>query len=194
VPETWFISDTHFGHANILTFKDDAGKLVREFSSVEEMDETMVQRWNEVVRDQDRIYHMGDVAMNHRCLPIMSRLKGKKVLIKGNHDIFKLKDYTPYFEDIRAYKIFPKHGLVVSHIPVHTCQLEGRFKINAHGHMHQNILPDARYINLCVEHTDYRPVTLNEVMFRAEQRETMQEIARLLTEQNKELEKIPWKQ
>lgn len=160
----WFISDTHFGHANIITFLDDQGDRVRAFDTVEEMDELMVKSWNDTVKPHDRVYHMGDVVMNRRCLPILSRLSGKKVLIKGNHDIFPLKDYTPYFEDIRAYKVFPAHGLIVSHIPVHPGQLEGRFKKNAHGHLHQRKLADHRYINLCVEHTNYTPVSLEHIL------------------------------
>lgn len=161
---SWFISDTHFGHANIIDFEDDAGNKIRPFSSVEEMDELMVKNWNEVVRPGDRVYHLGDVVMNRRCLPILERLNGRKVLVKGNHDIFKLKDYTPYFEDVRVYKVFPKHGIICSHIPVHTGQLEGRFLFNVHGHLHHNVLDDDRYLNICVENTGYRPISLEAIL------------------------------
>jgi calcineurin-like phosphoesterase family protein len=161
---SWIISDTHFGHSNILGFLKDDGTPLRSFSSVEEMDETMVKNWNDRVRPHDRIYHLGDVAMNRRCIPILGRLNGKKVLIKGNHDIFPLKDYLPYFEDIRAYKVFPKHGTILSHIPVHTCQLHSRWKLNIHGHLHGNHVGDDRYLNVCVEQTGYSPVNLDEVV------------------------------
>lgn len=170
---TWFISDTHFGHANILTFKDNEGNLIRPFKSCEEMDETMVENWNKVVKPKDRVYHLGDVVMNRRCLPILNRLNGRKVLIKGNHDIFKLNDYTPYFEDIRAYKIYLKQGIICSHIPLHPDQFNHRFKTNVHGHLHQNLImfnhkgsykPDETYINICVEHTNYTPVSFDEIL------------------------------
>lgn len=161
---SFFISDTHFGHANILTFKDDNNNRIRSFNSVEEMDETMVERWNSRVRPQDRVYHLGDVVMNRRCLPIVGRLNGKKILIKGNHDIFKLKDYTPYFKDIRSYKVFPKHGIICSHIPVHEGQLQHRWKLNVHGHLHQNVIPDKRYMNVSVEQINYTPITLEEIL------------------------------
>lgn len=167
--ESWLISDTHFGHRNILTFEAN-GRLVRPFSSVEEMDELMVERWNSVVGPHDRVYHLGDVVINRRCLPILSRLKGKKVLIKGNHDIFSLKDYTPYFEDIRAYKVYPAHGIICSHVPVYTGQLTARFGTNVHGHMHTSRLWDARYINVCVENIDYTPINLNELIKTAKER------------------------
>ena len=119
MPNIFFISDTHFGHKNIIKFTDSNNNPIRPFNNVEEMDECMADRWNAVVRPNDRVFHLGDGVINRRCLPILDRLNGKKVLIKGNHDIFKLKDYTPYFEDIRAYKVMPKNGIICSHIPLH---------------------------------------------------------------------------
>lgn len=162
--KSWIISDTHFGHKNIITFKDAKGNLIRPFASVEEMDELIVENWNNLVRDKDTIYHLGDVAMNRRCLSILNCLKGRKILIKGNHDIFKLKDYTSYFEDIRAYKVYPNLGIIFSHIPIHPYQLQNRFIFNGHGHLHQNLIDDPRYINLCVENTNFKPVDLDELI------------------------------
>lgn len=167
--KTWIISDTHFGHTNILKFTDNEGNLIRgdKFSSVEEMDQAMIDNWNKVVKPNDRVYHLGDLAINRRAIETVSKCNGRKVLIKGNHDIFKLKDYTPYFDDIRAYKVFPKQGIICSHIPLHTSQFTHRFKWNLHGHLHENVvkdflgLPDQRYINMCVEHTNYTPVDLD---------------------------------
>lgn len=167
--KTWFVSDTHFGHSNIITFKDNDGKLVREFSTIEEHDETIVENWNKVIGPSDRVYHLGDVVINRKNLSILSRLNGKKKLIKGNHDIFALSDYTPFFEDILAYRIYPAHGLICSHIPVHECHLE-RWKANVHGHLHQNLIKnpngdlDKRYINVCLEHTNWSPVSLEEII------------------------------
>lgn len=161
--KAFVISDTHFGHKNILTFKDSSGNLTREFPNVEAMDEYMVANWNKVVRPEDRVYHLGDVVMNRRCLPILNRLNGRKVLIKGNHDIFKLRDYTPYFEDIRSYKVLPKNKLILSHIPIHIYDLNARFQFNGHGHLHQNVIQDYRYINLCVEKINYTPMDLEDL-------------------------------
>lgn len=172
----WFISDTHFGHANIITFTYSEGRL-RPFTSVEEMDETIIERWNAVVKSSDRVYHLGDVAMAKKSIATVGRCNGRKVLLRGNHDIFKLKDYTPYFEDVRAYKIYPAHGLICSHIPVHPCQFGGRFRLNVHGHTHAGFVrdnlhvmphPDPRYINVSVERTNYTPVNLDEILERAQ--------------------------
>ena len=161
----YFISDPHFGHNNLLTFKDNEGKLTREFNSIEDMDNLIIENINAVVRPQDSLYILGDCAMNRRCLPTLDRIITKKmVLIRGNHDIFQLKDYTPYFKDIRAYKILPKHGLIFSHIPVHPNQLEGRFVLNIHGHMHQNKIDDLKYFNICPEQIGYHPIDLEMIL------------------------------
>ena len=162
-----FISDPHFGHKNIITFRKDDGSLLRPFSSVEEMDEFMVDKWNGRVRPHDRIYVLGDVAINRKALSILDRLNGRKVLIKGNHDIFKLKEYTPYFKDIRAYKILPKHGIICSHIPIHPESLN-RWKTNLHGHLHSKTLEDTRYLNVCMEQLNYTPISLEEILVKLE--------------------------
>lgn len=181
---TWFCSDHHLGHANIIKFTDrPGGKLIRPFASVEEHDETIISNHNALVSPKDRVYFMGDVAINKKFLHMVGRMNGRKKLIKGNHDIFALKDYTPYFEDIVACRVYPDHDLIVSHIPVHPGQLEHRFKWNAHGHLHINLVRrqelimeecgyasteideiDNRYINLCLEHTNFKPVSMDELL------------------------------
>ena len=181
---SWVISDTHFGHSNIITFKREDGTPLRDFPSVEAMDEALVDNWNSVVKDGDTVYHLGDVAINRKALSTLGRLKGRKILIKGNHDIFKIKDYLEHFEDVRAYKVLPKHGIIMSHIPIHPQQLY-RFKVNVHGHLHSNRVrenhettyldthtgkyqqgnrDDPRYINVSVEQINYTPINLETIL------------------------------
>ena len=141
MPTVFLIADTHFGHANICKFVNYDGSKVRPWENVEEMDEAMVERWNLVVRPFDKVYHLGDVAIAKRSLVTLSRLNGKKVLIRGNHDIFNLKDYTPYFYDIRgSHKL---NNFVLSHIPVHPATITNRWCAgNVHGHLHGNWVMD----------------------------------------------------
>lgn len=159
----FFISDTHFSHANILTFKDKEGKLIRPFASVEEMDETLINNWNNVVRPQDKIYHLGDVAIPRRGLDCLARCNGDKVLLRGNHDIFKLKDYITYFRDIRGYAVIENY--LLCHIPVHP-ESKGRFKKNIHGHLHSNKLEDPFYINVSVEQINFSPIAFEDIKLR----------------------------
>jgi calcineurin-like phosphoesterase family protein len=165
---TFLISDTHFGHANICKFLNSDGSKVRPWDHVEEMDETMIQNWNKVVKPEDKVYHLGDVVINRKYLKTLYRLNGDKVLIKGNHDIFHLSDYVDHFRDIRAYHVFGGEKMILSHIPIHVESL-GRFHVNIHGHLHGNIVKDKfgkadhRYFSVCVEQINYAPIALEDV-------------------------------
>jgi calcineurin-like phosphoesterase family protein len=174
MPAVFLVSDTHFGHAGVCRFLRDDGTKLRPWDDPAEMDEAMVKAWNETVRPKDKVYHLGDVVINRKALAILDRLNGDKVLIKGNHDIFKLEDYTKYFRDIRSYHVM--NGMILSHIPVHESALY-RFGTNIHGHLHSNrvMIPDtylrrqivdARYQCVCVEQTDFRPILLEDVFKR----------------------------
>ena len=174
MPATFLVSDTHFGHAGVCKFLRNDGTKLRPWDNPEEMDEEMVRRWNETVRPNDKVYHLGDVVINRKALKTLDRLNGDKVLIKGNHDIFSMEDYMPYFRDIRGYHVM--NGMILSHIPIHESGLY-RFGTNIHGHTHSNRvmftdtylskqIPDVRYQCVCVEQTDYRPILLEEVFKR----------------------------
>ena len=164
----FLISDTHFGHANILKFLREDGSRVRTFNSVQEMDEHMVDRWNSVVRPQDKVYHLGDVVMGNKQvnLEILKRLNGHKRLVRGNHDDCQTKWYLQYFEEIYATRLLDR--MLCSHYPIHTDSI-GKSIGNVHGHVHNNIAALAlgpRYFNVSVEVINYTPMPLEEVKKR----------------------------
>jgi calcineurin-like phosphoesterase family protein len=164
--KTFLIADTHFGHNNILTFKKEDGSPLRVFSSIEDHDEYLINQWNKVVSDNDKVYHLGDVGFRNftKLSVILGRLNGTKILIKGNHDNFKLSQYAQHFKDIRASHTLDR--FVLSHIPVHT-QSISRWKGNIHGHLHSNTLDDNRYINVSVEQLeDYTPIDFESIRER----------------------------
>ena len=183
----FLISDTHFGHTNTwekFTLTD--GSPLRPFTSTEEMDETMVDNWNRVVRPQDTVYHLGDVVIARRHLETVKRLNGRKILIRGNHDIFKDKDYYEAgFEQIHGVRVFVDQ-FILSHIPLHPDCVGERFKRNVHGHLHGNRITrdiicradprtiehefytvrtevDPRYLCVCVEQTNFTPISFDDV-------------------------------
>ena len=92
-------------------------------------------------------------------------------MIKGNHDIFRLEDYTRHFRDIRSSHVM--NGIILTHIPLHPDQLY-RFGCNIHGHLHSNRVMqtdrwgvttiDPRYYSVCVEQTDFRPILFEDVL------------------------------
>jgi calcineurin-like phosphoesterase family protein len=148
------ISDTHFGHSNIIEYSK------RPFSSPGEMDEAIIDNWNRVVGQNDRVYLLGDVAMSKKHIPLLGRLNGKIILVMGNHDIFPTKLYLPYVEDIRGYVYHD--GIIMSHIPIYNYQFE-RYIHNIHGHLHENVIDDSFYTNVCVEQINYTPIDLEEL-------------------------------
>lgn len=166
IHEKWFIADTHFSHANtFLKFKNSDGTPLRPFTSNYEMDETMVQRWNEVVKDNDYVYHLGDVTfrLDGYFNGLMSRLKGTKRLIVGNHDKIGNYNLMRWFEKCELWKGFKEYNFTCTHIPLMLSSLkDGKFCV--HGHTHANKLEDSHYINVCVETRDYRPVHLDTIL------------------------------
>ena len=169
----WITSDTHFNHKNILNFKDDKGNSVRSFSSVDEMNETIIERWNEVVKPGDKIYHLGDVFFGNIdwITNNWRRLNGKKRLIVGNHDNITNIVKSGMFEKVQMWRMFEEHNLLFTHVPVsHQSIFHDRVVhkkkplTNVHGHIHNNDSPNGRYLNVCVEKTDYRPINMNELI------------------------------
>ena len=182
MPATFLVSDTHFGHAGVCRFTEaDGVTKIRPWTDPAEMDEAMIQRWNDVVRPNDKVYHLGDVVINRKALPTLHRLNGDKVLIRGNHDIFRDDEYREYFRELRAYHVL--NGMILSHIPVHEASL-GRFGTNIHGHLHSGRVKkargvdartgavlysdenDVRYHCVCVEQTNFAPILLEDVYKR----------------------------
>ena len=185
MPAVFLVSDTHFGHAGVCRFTHpETGEKLRPWSDPDEMDEDMIQAWNERVRPQDKVYHLGDVVINRRAMRTLARLNGDKVLIRGNHDIFRDDEYREHFRELRAYHVM--NGMILSHIPVHEASL-GRFGVNIHGHLHGSRVRrpravdarsgetqysqeiDVRYHCVCVEQTpDFAPILFEDVIRRIE--------------------------
>src|SRR3990172_2849797 len=101
----FFTSDTHFYHQNIIKY------CKRPFKYADEMNEVMIKNWNNTITDDDEVYHLGDFAL---CSPtgaenIVRRLKGKKYLIRGNHDhknVLKvLAKYFIWIKDVHMLTI-----------------------------------------------------------------------------------------
>ena len=185
MPAVFLYSDPHFGHQGVCKFmRNDGVTKLRPWDNVEEMDEHLIKVYNERVRPNDKIYFLGDVVINRRALSTLARLNGDKVLIRGNHDIFRDDEYRLYFRELRAYHVM--NGMILSHIPVHEASL-GRFGNNIHGHLHANrvmkpkgVDPDTgeilygdeidpRYHCVCVEATDFAPILFEDVIKRIEE-------------------------
>lgn len=156
------ISDLHLGHENIIEY------CRPEFADLDDMHNYLIKQWNSVVRPQDKVYVLGDVVFKKTYIEILAELHGTKNLIMGNHDnSVKLYKFQEYFKKIRGCHQLYEEGfgnMILTHIPVHPGQLDKRFKLNIHGHLHTNVLDDPRYINVSCEQVDFKPKLVQDIV------------------------------
>lgn len=154
----WFTSDLHLGHKNIANFRP-------LFESEQHHREVIKENYHKVVTKRDKVFFLGDVAFTQETLEdVGTWVAEKKVLIVGNHctDSISMKEIVKHFDEVYGFKKYKEFWL--SHAPIHPQELRGKY--NLHGHMHFETIDDPRYLNLCLEQTDYTPIDLNEVRKR----------------------------
>jgi calcineurin-like phosphoesterase family protein len=153
----WVYSDPHFNHQNIIRYCD------RPFKDAYEMNEVLIARYNDRVKGNDKVYFLGDVYFGGKndAEKILARLNGKKRLILGNHDNLEDGVLKKYFQRIYLWRVFRDEKMIFSHIPLHPNQLGE--SINVHGHIHEKLMNDPKYVNACVEHSDYAPIPFEEI-------------------------------
>ena len=167
---TFYTSDQHFGHANIIRLCN------RPFATVEEMDETMLANWNAKVGKGDTVYVLGDLFFRAASVkPILERLNGRKHLMIGNHDSSWMDrvDLSVYFESVQLMKEVEDGGrrITLCHYPMMTWH-EANNGYMVFGHIHANTNADywpliagrTRMFNAGVEVNGYAPVTFDELV------------------------------
>lgn len=174
----FYISDTHFGHAHIIRYDN------RPFMNATEMEEVIIERWNEVVSDKDTVYILGDFSWykEEQTLGILNRLSGKKVLVKGNHDRISPK-VAKKFVKVCDYLEIKDNGrkVVMSHYPMPFWNGQFRDSVHLYGHVHNshqwNVceslcrelrqlqdIPMRMYnVGCMMEWINYTPCTLDEI-------------------------------
>lgn len=153
-----FIGDLHLGHSNIPRFRP-------QYTSEEEQYEDLYRKWHSKVTKRDVVYLMGDCCFTHKRLQDIKSWAGTKKLIVGNHDLERgitMQDVVNTFDSVHSLLKYKEFWL--SHAPIHPDELRG--KHNIHGHIHNHVIADSRYINVCVEQCDGVPVSLCEIRER----------------------------
>ena len=176
--QTFFTGDTHWFHTNILRYCN------RPFKDVGEMNETLIENWNRVVRPKDQVFHLGDFAF---CSPdkaanIARRLHGKKYLILGNHDRKKtVEAIRPFFEWIKDVYMLTiqdnttKHGNQQIWLS-HYCHLVwpqqgyGVFHLFAHSHGNCAVPFASKAMDVGVDCWNYEPVRYDMIKLHMSQR------------------------
>lgn len=165
-PSIFFTADTHFGHTKIIEY------CKRPFSSVEEMDETLVHNWNATIRPIDTVYHLGDFAFR-RHEEYFSRLNGIKHLITGNHDGAKVRSLgwasvQPYYELEIAGR-----WAILCHYPFKTWNGLHRGNVNLFGHVHGGQPATHNALDVGVDCWNFRPIRMVEILQRMATPETV---------------------
>lgn len=157
----WIVSDTHFGHANIIKYCD------RPFADADEMDAALIKNWNSKIKKDDKVFHLGDVIMGkgakEKLKEIIPKLNGNIHLIKGNHDNFSNQVYLDAgFKTVSEYPIIYAGFYILSHEPVFIN--ETMPYLNIHGHTHQNDYGGKGYFNASLEKTNYMPIAFEDIV------------------------------
>jgi calcineurin-like phosphoesterase family protein len=160
----FFTSDHHFGQGGAR------GLFKRRFESVAAMDAAMVARWNEVVRPDEEVWHLGDFAMRQpvpRMAELLAALAGTKHLIAGNNDGPATTGLAGW-ASVRTYAELEVDGtwLILCHYPLRTWNRMGRGALNLHGHSHGRLAPLRRQVDVGVDCWDFRPITLDQIRSR----------------------------
>ena len=134
----YFTADTHFGHGNVLRYEN------RPFRTAEEMDEALIQNWNQTVSPEDDVYILGDFTLKGPKMANMflERLQGRKYLIRGNHDgyVDRASFHREHFLWVRDYYELAYRGrrFILCHYPLLSWNGMRRGAFQLHGHQHNH--------------------------------------------------------
>ena len=165
----FFTSDTHFGHQNIIEYSK------RPFTHVDQMDEALINRWNEVVDDKSTVYHLGDFSFHKPSYTagILGRLKGNIHLVKGNHDaaFYRRKEFAWRFSSIQDYlEITVEHQrIVMCHFPFESWNIMHYGSWHLHGHSHGSLKRWGRRVDVGVDCTNFTPLRFDHLKAEMEQ-------------------------
>lgn len=169
----YFTSDTHFYHLNVIKYCN------RPYVGVEDMNADLVRKWNSVVHVSDTVYHLGDVSIEpkdkktlktrkQQVLQLLSELRGKKVLVSGNHDEQYLTSYKKVFDKVYPYlELKPTKGvphLVLFHYPIEGWASRTSGSVHLHGHSHGNCKKTKNRYDVGVDCNNYTPLSLDELL------------------------------
>ena len=176
--KTYFTSDTHFNHLNILQYCN------RPFTDIEEMNKVLIENWNSIIGPNDLVYHLGDFAMGerHKIPSILSELNGKMILIRGNHE----KNSSLHYFDTVKYRHYIEHEgkkIELIHNPYHAkfqdvdmvfCgHIHEQFKIGMPGYKLKDYITEEHsdygfvtklpIVNVGVDVWDFKPISIEQI-------------------------------
>ena len=172
-PVIHFTSDLHFYHEKIIHH------CGRPFADAQDMNERLIENWNRTVGPDDEVYILGDVTMKgpEQAFAVLSRLTGKKYLVKGNHDYFvdnyAWSEYSWVFQWVKEYHelVVNNQKFVLFHYPIAEWADFYKGAIHLHGHQHNQKVYNCRQkqagvkrYDVGVDANNLRPVSLEEIV------------------------------
>jgi len=162
--QIFFTADNHWHHRRILEY------CKRPFSTVEEMDEAMIENWNSVVSRNDLVYHLGDFCFGNTKRDFLScfdRLNGQIILIKGNHDKIAWQNRSSFLASYDAYKEVTVRNkcITLCHYSMRVWNKKHHGAWHLYGHSH-GTLPDDKYacsIDVGVDCHNFTPISFDQV-------------------------------
>lgn len=162
--KTWITSDLHFNHKNIINLCN------RPFDTIEEMNQTLIENWNDNIKKTDNVIFLGDFCFgkNEQVEYFCSKLNGNKLFILGNHDSKSPSVYRRLgFQEVSKYPIIYKDFYILSHAPVFIN--EKMPYVNVHGHTHQmspELINNGKnmYYNACVDMNNFKPILFEDII------------------------------
>jgi len=163
--DIWFTADTHFGHANIIKYCD------RPFQDAHEMNVTLTNNWNSLVKPNDTVYHLGDFSFNAG--KYIDKLNGKIILIYGNHDKRRYNDLFHEVKQTHEMKI-AEFRCLLTHVPMvddgfykkgkwPDLSLVDKYQFIICGHVHEKWKVRNTNVNVGVDVWDMKPIHISEL-------------------------------
>ena len=177
--KTWLTSDHHFGHKNIIKYCN------RPFKDIEEMNRVMIERWNEVVAGDDRVYHLGDFTLNGKMYAEMlfQQLKGDIVVLPGSHDqnwygkrVFFSRGYDgvslavsmaePLVTIVAGTPNVDGIQIILCHYAMRVWPQSHYGTFHAYGHSHGNLPGLGRSMDVGVDAHNFYPIEVEDFVSR----------------------------
>lgn len=162
--EIYVIGDTHFHHTNILNYDEN-----KQFKDIEDHDNKIIKIWNNTIREQDKVIHLGDFVFgqnSEKDKNLIKQLTGHKILILGNHDRRNAHWYHSNGFDLVCESLVMDLGgykILFIHRPPEDMK---NFDLIIHGHTHLHNKEDRKYINVGACQLKYRPVKLESIVYK----------------------------
>ena len=151
----YFISDTHFGHRNIIRYSN------RPYETVGEMDGDLIKNWNDTISPNDVVYHLGDFCLRgvDYTQNVVNQLNGTKKILLGNHDRTSVTFWKRMGFDEVFKEPVVRDNYILSHEPI-----DNPDRLNIHGHTHTLKAQSIMHIPVCVEMIGYKPISIDDLM------------------------------